>query len=254
MENALRKENAAARVPSGPALLATLAALSSTLLLLSSASASASIKVAGDARDPVLRVDAAGDAEVSWTTPSGGHESLLISKDGSLRYGGTLPSADVSRPTGAVTVPWQVAVRQTPDGSLYALQSWRRLATGPVELRFSRWKGAPTTLTLRTVCCKWGHENVEGAASFHGKGIFGFRSTSAGDPLDPYGRNVYLDSFHAGHWERMMGILTHAPVGSFSLWIRPEWLGSQYRGTIDGPNWGWTLGPDAEATAASSQN
>lgn len=253
MENALRKQDVRARLSSTPALLATLA-LSSMLLLLSSAPASASIKIAGDARDPVLRVDAAGDAEVSWTTPSGGHESLLISKDGSLRYGGTLPSADVSRPTGSVTLPWQVAVRQTPDGSFYALQSWRRLATGPMELRFSRWKGAPTTLTLRTVCCKWGHENVEGAATFHGKGIFGFHSTSAGNPLDPYGRNVYLDSFHAGRWNRMMGILTHAPVGSFSLWIRPEWLGTQYRGTIDGPNWGWTLGPDAEATAASSQS
>jgi hypothetical protein len=199
-------------------------------------------------------VDAAGNAEVSWTTTSGARESVVISKDGQLHYGAALPGADISHPATSVTIPWEVAVRQTADGSVYALQSWQRLARGPVELRFSRWKGAPTTLTLHTVCCKWGHENVEGAASFHGKGIFGFHSTPQGDPLDPFGRNVYLDSYRAGRWERMMGILTHAPIGSFSLWIRPAWLGSQYRGTISGPNWGWTLGPDAEATATSSEH
>jgi hypothetical protein len=231
-----------------------LVALGVAASFLLSSSAFASIKVSADARGPALRVDTAGNAEVTWTTTSGARESVVISKDGLFRYGAALPGADVSHPITSVSIPWEVTVRQTADGSLYALQSWQRLATGPVELRFSRWKGEPTTLTLHTVCCKWGHENVEGAASFHGKGIFGFHSTHQGDPLDPFGRNVYLDSYRAGHWDRMMGILTHAPAGSFSLWIRPEWLGSQYRGTISGPNWGWTLGPDAEATARSSEH
>jgi hypothetical protein len=249
----LRTRGLAGRPKFTPVRSMCLVALGTVVFSVSSSPASASVKVAADARDPALRVDGAGNAVVTWTTSSGAHESLVISKDGQLHYGATLPGADVSQPTTRVTIPWEVIVRQTADGSLYALQSWQRLATGPVELRFSRWKGAPTTLMLRTVCCRWGHENVEGAASFHGKGIFGFHSTHQGDPLDPYGRNVYLDSYRAGHWERMMGILTHAPVGSFSLWIRPAWLGSQYRGTISGPNWGWTLGPDAEATARSSE-
>jgi hypothetical protein len=145
------------------------------------------------------------------------------------------------------------ALRRTPDGALWALQVWRRLARGSVELRFSRWRGDPTQLTLRTVCCKWGGENVQGQASFQGRPIYGQRSTLQGVPLDPFGRNVYLDSYRGGSWVRMMGILTNRPTGAFSLWIRSYWQGSRYRGAISGPNWGWTLAPDAAAQTASSR-
>jgi len=216
--------------------------------------AQASVKVADWARDPSLRVDAAGNAEVNWTTGDGRRLSLVIDGSGALHYGGRLGSADVSRPTADAAVPWAVVVRRAPDGGFYALQSWRRLVDGPLELRFSRWRGDATKLTLRTICCKWGSENVEGNASFHGRPIFGFEATPQGSPLDPYGRNVYLDTFRGGRWQRMMGILAKRPTGSFSLWIRAVWSGSAYRGTIPGPNWGWTLGPDASAEAHSSRH
>jgi hypothetical protein len=212
----------------------------------------ASVEVAVDARSASLRVDAAGNAEVRWTAADGSQRSLLVSRDGGLRYG-ALSGSDVSHAAAGVLIPWAVAVREAPDGRYYALQAWRRLVDGPVELRFSRWEGEPTKLTLKTVCCKWGHENVVGNASFHGRPIYGFKATRRGNPLDPYGRNVYLDSYRSGKWERMMGILTNRPTGSFSLWIRPEWAGGEYRGTIPGPNWGWTLGPDALAQVGSSQ-
>jgi hypothetical protein len=208
--------------------------------------AGASVEVGINAHDATLRVDASGDAEVTWVGDGGSH-SVLISRDGSLHFGGGLEGPDVSRPVSGLELPWQVAVRQTADGSFYGLQERRRLDDGPVELRFSRWQGAPTKLTLAAVCCKWGSVNVDGAASFHGRPIFGYSATPQGAPLDPFGRNVYLDSLQGGHWERMMGILTHRPTGTFSLWIRPEWRGTDFRGTIPGPNWGWTLGPDAAA-------
>jgi hypothetical protein len=217
------------------------------------APALASVEVAVNPRGgESLRVDSAGNAEVGWTAADGSQHSLLVSHDGSLRYGG-LSGPDVSQPAAGVSIPWAIVVRQTADGRYYALQAWRRLDSGPVELRFSRWEGAPTKLTLRIVCCKWGHVNVVGDASFHGRPIYGFKATAQGDPLDSYGRNVYLDSYRNQRWARMMGILTHRPSGSFSLWIRPEWTGAQYRGTIPGPNWGWTLGPDAFAETGSSQ-
>jgi hypothetical protein len=214
--------------------------------------AGASVEVAVDARAASLHVDAAGNAEVRWTAADGAQRSLVVSRGGSLRYGG-LSGPDVSHAAAGVSIPWAVVVRQTADGSYYALQAWQRLDSGPVELRFSRWQGEPTRLTLQTVCCKWGHENVVGTASFHGRPIYGFKATRQGNPLDPYGRNVYLDSLRGGRWQRMMGILTHRPTGSFSLWIRPEWAGGEYRGTIPGPNWGWTLGPDALAETNSSK-
>lgn len=220
---------------------------------LAAASAHASIMVAVDARDASLRVDAAGNAEVSWTASDGSRRTLVVDRSGSIQYGRRSSGGDVSHPVSSVAIPWAVVVRQTPDGSLYALQAWQRLAGHPVELRFSRWDGDPTQLTLHAACCKWGGENIKGYATFHGKAIYGYHATPQGAPLDPYGRNVYLDTYRGGRWERMMGILTHSPNGSYSLWIRPVWAGSEYRGTISGPNWGWTLGPDALAQTSSSR-
>lgn len=220
--------------------------------LLAPASASASLKVASWARHPTLKVGANGAAEVDWTSGHRRH-SVVIYRNGAMRYGKHVKGRDRSFPTTAVSVPMALAVRQTPNGTYWALQAWRRLRTGPLELRFSRWKGAPTLLTLGAVCCKWRSENVTGQATFHGKPIFGRHATRTGVPLDKFGRNVYLDTLRDGAWKRMMGILTHRNTGKFSLWIRPYWRGTDYRGTIIGPNWGWTLGPDAQAVTHTSR-
>jgi len=230
-----------------PVLLAVLVAA-----LLAPASASASLKVASWARHPTLKVGANGAAEVDWTS-HGRRHSVVIYRSGALRYGTHVKGRDVSFPTTAVSIPMALAVRQTPNGSYWGLQAWRRLRTGPLELRFSRWKGTPTLLTLGAVCCKWRSENIVGQATFHGKPIFGRHATRTGVPLDKFGRNVYLDTFRGSAWRRMMGILTHRNTGRFSLWIRPHWRGTAYRGTIIGPNWGWTLGPDAQAQTQSSR-
>src|ERR671930_1490381 len=186
--------------------------------------AAASIMVASWARTPTLKVMAGGAAEVDWTS-GGRRHSVVIYRNGARRYGAHLKGRDVSFPTTAVSVPLALAVRQTPNGSFWALQAWRRLRTGPLELRFSRWQGVATTLTLQAVCCKWRSENVAGQATFHGRPIFGHHATSTGVPLDKYGRNVYLDTLRNGAW----------------------------RGMIIGPNWGWTLGPDAQAVTHTSR-
>ena len=44
-------------------------------------------------------------------------------------------------------LPFARVIRRGPDGRFYALQTWRVEPGGPVELHFSRWKGAPTTST-----------------------------------------------------------------------------------------------------------
>src|SRR6266516_991468 len=106
-------------------------------VLFAPASASASIKVASWARNPTLKVVAGGAAEVDWTS-GGRRHSVVISRNGSQRYGAHLRAREVSFPTTAVSVPMALAVRQTPNGNFWALQAWRRLRTGPLELRFSR--------------------------------------------------------------------------------------------------------------------
>jgi hypothetical protein len=214
--------------------------------------AGASIMVASWARNPTLKVVSGGAAEVDWTA-AGRRHSVVIYRNGTRRYGLHLKGRDASFPTTAVSIPMALAVRQTPNGDYWGLQAWRRLRPGPLELRFSRWQGAPTVLTLAAVCCKWRSENVVGQATFHGRAIYGYHATRTGVPLDKYGRNVYLDTLQGGGWRRMMGILTHRPTGRFSLWIRPNWRGADYRGTIIGPNWGWTLGPDAQAVTHTSR-
>jgi hypothetical protein len=215
--------------------------------------ASASMRVASNARHATLKVVAGGAAEVDWVRAGGGRGSVVIYPNGSRRFGAHLKGRDVSFATTDVSLPMARVTKQTPNGRYWALQAWRRLRTGPVELRFSRWRGAPTLLTLDAVCCKWRSENIIGRATFHGRPIYGYRATRTGNPLDKYGRNVYLDTYRHNRWQRMMGILTHHPTGKFSLWIRPYWRGTAYRGRIIGPNWGRTLAPDAQASAPTSR-
>lgn len=214
--------------------------------------AEASIKIAGDARNAAFRVNSAGYATVYWTTASGSRRTAVVTPKKKIRYNRVASGRDVSHPTDKIAIPMKVALRRTPNGRFWALQSWRRLKGGPVELRLSRWRGKPTKLALWTTCCKWRSEVVHGRATFHGKAIYGYKSTPSGVPLDQFGRNVYIDTMRGGSWKRTMGILTHRPTGGFRLWIRKYWRGSSYRARMIGPNWGNMLGPDAQGWARSS--
>ncbi len=81
---------------------------------------------------------------------------------------------------------------------------------------------------------------------------FGFRSTSAGEPLDSFGRNIYLDTFDSAYgagWKRENSFLTHTNTGAFCYGLfehqngiqRPAGKGTKYRATVEGRG----LTPDA---------
>jgi hypothetical protein len=220
------------------------------LALLAPAVAQGSIKIAGNAAHAKLRVNSRGWATVAYAQ-HGRWKKARISPQGRVTFGKAARGRDISAPSLLMSVPMAVTVRQTPNGRFWALQSWRRLKSGPIELRLSRWSGAPTSLALWAWCCKWRSEVARGRATFHGKAIYGYHSTPSGAPTDKFGRNVYIDTFRGGRWVRTMGILTHRPTGKFGLWIRPHWRGKAYRARIVGPNWGRMLGPDAEGWTAS---
>lgn len=234
-----------------PAPRKTLLALGILAVLTVIPTAAGSIKIAGDVSAATLRVNAHGVATVTYL--KAGRWRSAVVRGRRVRFGRSAPGADVTVPTAAVAIPMAVALRVGPNGRFWALQAWQRLRGGQVELRLSRWTGAPTKLQLWTHCCKWRSEIVRGRATFHGRPIYGFNSTSTGVPLDGLGRNVYIESWRGGRWQRLMGILTHRPTGRFGLWIRRHWRGGLYRAFIVGPNWGPMLGPDAYACCPATR-
>jgi hypothetical protein len=202
------------------------------------AAASGSITAAANAQRPALRVDARGYAEVSWTE-AGDRRTLLIPPAGRYLPGGTIDGPDVSRPTTVAGLPFARVVRRTPDGRLWALQAWRVQRGGPVELRFSRWRGEPSTVEAEVTL-----RRLTGTASFQGRGIHGTSPTTAGTPVRHYAFVDCLGCKGAG-WSRLIGLRLAPPRGAFALLLRPAWAAPRYRVTVAGPNRGWTYAPDA---------
>ena len=221
------------------------AALFAIVALASTADAGASIWVASGARAPQLRVDARGYAEVSWRDVRGVRRTILVPPRGRLLPGGRLAGRDVSRPA-ELTLPLKVVVRRTPDGRLWALQRWQLVPGKPEELRFSRWRGAPTRVDATVTCCTVNQPRLDGRVTFAGRPVFGFSPTPEGKRIRLI---AYVDCFACGPsesgWDRTVGVFLRPPDGSFGLVIRPTWEGDAYRVTVPGPNRGTTLAPDA---------
>jgi len=212
------------------------------IALVWAGSANASITVAYDAQRPALRVDAAGNAEVSWSS-GGARRYLLVPPRGRVLPGARLSGRDVSRAASAPPLPFRKVLRRTPDGRLWALQAWRARAGGPVELHLARWRGQPTRVTLALT-----GDALEGSAEFQGRAVTGFSPTPEGKRLRHYAFLECLGCGAAG-WKRMTGVATRRD-GSFRVLLRPAWRGTRYRAIVAGPNRGATLAPVASASAA----
>jgi hypothetical protein len=209
--------------------------------------AAASITVATNVQRPALRVDARGNAEISWTAGARRHY-LLVPPTGRFLPGARLPGRDVSRSTTAVAIPYRRVLRRTPDGRYWALQTWRVGFARAVELRFSRWRGAPTRITLvaepfrRT-------ELLTGRATFQGRPVTGSSPTNAGTRIL---HSAFADCWACGAvgWVRF-GAKRTSGDGSFSITVPLDRRGTKYRVSITGPNRGATLAPDAATVAPS---
>ncbi len=191
--------------------------------------------------------------------------------------------ADACRPYDGPPLEWKVAACTAPDGSYWALQAWQRAlpdlglpASGRSaawELRLSHWRGEVAQLDVHTDWAYRRYDHLFGTLTYRGKAVFGFRSSGSGQPLDSFGRNVYLDTFdsaYGGGWKRENSFLTHTGTGAFCYGLyphqngsnRPAGTGARYRATVEGPGvtpdvvWeGASPGPfdatlDAQANAA----
>jgi hypothetical protein len=139
-----------------------------------------------------------------------------------------------------------------PDGSYWALQTWQRLkpnyggTAGAWELHLSHWRGPLARLVVHQ---NWVHRRIRhlfGRLSYGGAGVYGFHATPRGNPLDGYGRNVYVDAFNSGlgqGWHRANAFLTHhggRVRGAFCYGFYPHaghriGRGTKYRITAVGP-------------------
>ena len=101
-------------------LLITKLALAVVGVLALAPGAMASVSVGSGAVAPKLRVDAKGNAEVSYTQ-GGVRKTVLVPAKGAVIYGGRLAGRDVSKAVASPRLPYLKALRKGPHGWIYAL-------------------------------------------------------------------------------------------------------------------------------------
>jgi hypothetical protein len=150
-------------------------------------------------------------------------------------------------------LPWLVVACKASDGSYWAVQSWQRMLPNfggapnaeqaAWELHLSHWTGELPKLeiSLNWSWRRW--EHLYGRFTYRGVAVHGFASTSRGNPLDSFGRNVYLDTLDSAYgrgWKRENSFLAHRPTGAFCYSVNPHGPypagnGRRYRATVKGP-------------------
>src|SRR5262249_46502516 len=130
---------------------------------------------------------------------------------------------------------WLVKACKAPDGSYWALQAWQRAlpnygvhASAPqsgYELHLSHWTGPIAVLTIKLAGAYPRYDHLFGSFTYDGGGVYGFKATPGGMPLDTFGRNLYIDTFDSMYglgWKRENSFLTHKPGGTFCYGFYPH--------------------------------
>jgi len=148
---------------------------------------------------------------------------------------------------------WLVTACKAPDGSYWAVQSWQRLlpdygvtpsaVQAAWEVHLAHWTGDLPQLTIQTDWAWHQWDHLFGSYTYDGHPVYGFKSTSAGAPLDTFGRNLYVDTYDSKYgagWIRENSFLTHTNTGVFCYSFNPHGEhpagnGTKYRATILGP-------------------
>jgi hypothetical protein len=250
------------------AVIALVTALSAGVVVAAAfpAPSVASELIAVNASGVQLQVDSQGHALVTYSS-EGRRQSVLASgainarpptPGGSqvsfqLVRGGSLSGRNVCRSYRGEPLRWLIAACTAPDGSNWAVQAWQRmlpnygLAPTPVqaawELRLSHWSGPVAKLEIKTDWAYRRFDHLYGRLTYRGRPVHGFHSTSRGEPLDAFGRNIYVDTLNSAYgrgWKRENSFLAQGPYGGFCYGFyphggRPPGQGARYRATVIGP-------------------
>ena len=148
---------------------------------------------------------------------------------------------------------WRVTSCTARDGSHWALQAWQRMLANygltpsakqaSWELRLSHWTGDLPVLSVNLDWAYRKYDHMFGTFAYDGVPVHGFKSTPSGNPLDSFGRNLYVDTFNSAYglgWKRENSFLMHKDSGTFCYGFyphgsRPAGRGERYRATIIGP-------------------
>jgi len=255
--------------------LGALALVALFAALVIPAGAGASTLIDRNATGVTLKVDATGRALVSYraggTTrhvlawgavnaiaPAAGRRQVDFRLDYSGGWGNARKDVwktlvNTCGPYTGPTLAWPVTACTAKDGSHWALQSWQRMlpnyglapnAKQAVwELRLSHWTGELPVLAVNTNWAYRKYDHLFGTFTYNGAPVHGFASTAQGDPLDTFGRNLYVDTYDSAYgtgWKRENSFLMHKGTGDFCYGFyphdgRPAGNGQRYRATIIGP-------------------
>jgi hypothetical protein len=224
--------------------------------------AAASELIGRDGDRASMQVNGAGQAHVAWSEDgitrhvvAGGAINARPPRPGipqvsfQLRYGArSIDGAGCGGYDGP-PLPWLLVACKAPDGSYWALQRWSRLKpnyggrTGSWEVRLSHWSGPLPHLQLWTDWAYRRFDHLYGRYTYQGRPVHGFSVTPQGNPLDDYGRNVFLDTLDSRYgagWRRENSFLAQRPNGAVCYGFyphgsRPPGKGTQYRATVIGP-------------------
>jgi hypothetical protein len=244
------------------------------------ASAAASELIHRNAQGVRLAVDGSGRALVTYRAegrlhhvlawgaidarqPTRSQVQVAFRKDYSGRSWASFK--DACRAYDGPKLAFAVAACAAPDGSYWALQSWRRTLPnfdgkpsarlGAPELRLSHWSGPIATLEAWNDWVYGGRfHHLFGRYTYNGRPVHGFSATTVGNPTDSYGRNIYVDTFDSRYgkgWHRENAFLAHNPTGVFCYGFykftpRGPGNGAQYRLSAIGPG----VTPDVSITLA----
>ena len=165
-------------------------------------------------------------------------KTVLVPVKGPVVYGGTLAGPDVSKAVSSPKLPYLKVCRSGTGGWIYALQTWPA-RVGPPELRFSRWQGAPTKLTL-TAKRAGGGIALTGKVTYAGKPIPTSSAAPGGLKVREY---VFIDQQVAGKWKTVSGV-TVKSNGTYKHMLYGGRAGDGFRASVAGPNIGAVYAPD----------
>ncbi len=194
---------------------------------------------------------------INARTPTRGMKQVKFRVDrsggwGSGRQGYWKRFRNTCGPYEGPELRYVVAACTASDGSHWAIQKWRRRLPNfglhptaerrAVEMHLSHWSGDLPEFVVKVDWVYERFDHLYGWLTYKGKGVYGFKATKYGAPLDTWGRNVMIDTYNSSYgrgWKRENAFLTHRGSGAFCYGFYPHGSrtgkGERYRASVMGP-------------------